>query len=203
MSNSISDAMRKHLDCYGDEHIRPKHHYMFHMGFQPGTDGVYLDAFVAERKHQRSKDAAEPVRNTRCLEQSTLAAALCAYAEQVQSLVQTGFEGTAAVDDRLSKLFGETVRVGAHLRFRYAHYDDGDIVLLGDREAGIVRGGLQMSHMWALLLQPLHFVQHDTPTAAVWRAGDEVQLLPLHGAIPIHAACWHRRADGALVILER
>lgn len=202
LDNSISDAMRKHLDCYGDEHMRPKHHYMFHMTAQPGADGIYLDAFVAERKHQRSKDAAEPVRNTRCLERSTLAAALCAYVEQVHSLVQTGFEGNDTVNDSLSGLFGESVRVGAHLRFRYTHYDAGDILLIGHREAGVVRVGLKTSSFWALLLQPLHFVEQDTPTAAVWREGEEVQVLPLQGSLPRHAACWHRRADGAIVILE-
>ena len=203
LDNSISDAMRRHLDCYGDENIRPKHHYMFHMGVQPSADGVYLDAFVAERKHQRTKDAADPVRNTRCLERSALAAALCAYVEQVHSLVQTGFEGEHTVDDGLSGVFGETVRVGAHLRFRYAHYDAGDIVFLGHREAGIVRAGLQTSNFWALLLQPLRFVEQDSPTAAVWHETDEVQVLPLERGLPPHAACWYRRADGARVILER
>ena len=43
---AVSRCLRSHVDTYGNSHVKPKHHYMFHASDQASEDGIWLDAFV-------------------------------------------------------------------------------------------------------------------------------------------------------------
>eukprot|EP00438_Fugacium_kawagutii_P000357 Skav226442 [mRNA] locus=scaffold2660:315472:323305:- [translate_table: standard] len=57
--NQLLDRQRVWLQChkiaYGEEHIRPKCHYAWHLTEQVSTVGKMLDCFTAERKHKGYK----------------------------------------------------------------------------------------------------------------------------------------------------
>ena len=66
LKQEVARSLRLHVAAYGCEWVKPKHHYMIHMPRQVEEDGVWLDCFVHERKHQIIKEAAAHIKNT-CL----------------------------------------------------------------------------------------------------------------------------------------
>ena len=59
--------LRLHVQAHGNQHVRPKHHYMWHMTRQAEEDGFWVDCFVHERKHQLTKDASNHVKTPKAL----------------------------------------------------------------------------------------------------------------------------------------
>jgi uncharacterized protein (UPF0332 family) len=57
--DSLHYAIERHLklfvEAYGDEFVRPKHHYVLHLGTMLRFFGTLLATFVNERKHRRVK----------------------------------------------------------------------------------------------------------------------------------------------------
>lgn len=47
--------------AYGTQHLRPKHHFLFHNAQQLAAGSLLLDCFVHERKHQMMKQARRQV----------------------------------------------------------------------------------------------------------------------------------------------
>ena len=74
--NQLLSAIRMHLKAhktaYGSEHIKPKHHYAFHVPAQIQRNGFVLDAFTLERKHRAAKRVANACDNTSSFEASVL-----------------------------------------------------------------------------------------------------------------------------------
>lgn len=75
-SEALRRACIRHLElfqiAYGEQHLRPKHHWQLDMSEQPARDGCVLDAFVVERMHLSVKRIAEMVRNTSTFERSVM-----------------------------------------------------------------------------------------------------------------------------------
>lgn len=61
---ACSDFLAKHTACYGDTHVKPKHHWAQDLGAQLARDATVLDAFVIERQHLMVKRICEYVENT-------------------------------------------------------------------------------------------------------------------------------------------
>ena len=61
---AVQNHVRLHLEAYGNQHLRPKHHWMLHIGPQFLRDGIMLDCFIVERGHLLVKNIAEHVKNT-------------------------------------------------------------------------------------------------------------------------------------------
>ena len=76
-ADALDKAVAFHLDAhkraYGNDHVKPKHHFMFHIGDQFRRDKVILDTFVIERGHLLVKSIAEHCKNTTNFEASVLA----------------------------------------------------------------------------------------------------------------------------------
>ena len=72
LKQEVACSLRLHVAAYGVEWVKPKHHYMIHMPRQVSEDGVWLDCFVHERKHQVIKSAASHIKNTSSYEKSVL-----------------------------------------------------------------------------------------------------------------------------------
>lgn len=51
---ALARHMRLHRATYGDDHIRPKHHWNFDIPSQLARDSMVLDAFVIERTHLKA-----------------------------------------------------------------------------------------------------------------------------------------------------
>jgi hypothetical protein len=73
LSVKLRHHMTSHIAAYGDDSIRPKHHWNLDLPSQILRDGFVLDAFVIERSHLRVKRIADDVKNTSQFERSVLA----------------------------------------------------------------------------------------------------------------------------------
>ena len=62
--NNIGGEFLLFLAAAGIIEVIPKHHYMFHMTRKAEEDGIWLDCFVHERKHQLIKDCSDDIKNT-------------------------------------------------------------------------------------------------------------------------------------------
>jgi hypothetical protein len=69
-------AIQEHGDAfdkaYPDAKWKPKNHFVQHVPDHLDRDGIILDAFVGERKHQLVKMCAQNIRNTSSFEKSVL-----------------------------------------------------------------------------------------------------------------------------------
>ena len=77
------EFLELHKRCYGEEHLKPKHHWMYDVAAAMARDAelmewlrnwTLVDAFVVERMHLRIRGPLEHIKNTRTLERSILAA---------------------------------------------------------------------------------------------------------------------------------
>ena len=75
-----------HQRCYGNQHLKPKHHWLMDLGPQVRRDRMILDAFVIERQHLLVKSVAEHVRNTSKFEVSVLSSLINAQIRTVREL---------------------------------------------------------------------------------------------------------------------
>ena len=108
---AIGEHHAAHVECYGDERIRPKHHYALHCGQQVESDGFALDCFVLERKHVTVKRYGDQVENTRAFEKSVLSSLLLADTQGVEH--EQGLLGAQALWAGLC--VGRRMCVGAHV----------------------------------------------------------------------------------------
>jgi len=76
-----------HKACYGTDHIKPKHHWIFDIILKLPDCEVVLDAFLIEKEHLLARECANPVKNTTKFEESVLSRMLHA---QVKSLNDLG-----------------------------------------------------------------------------------------------------------------
>jgi len=65
--------MRLHIAAYGDETLKPKHHWMFDIAEQMEWLPCVVDAFIIERIHLRIKRNAEKVHELGVFEKSVMA----------------------------------------------------------------------------------------------------------------------------------
>jgi len=72
----LARAIQEHGEAfalaYPDTEVKPKNHYIHHVPLQLARDGLIIDAFVGERKHQSIKALASDVQNTTRFEQSVI-----------------------------------------------------------------------------------------------------------------------------------
>ena len=61
------------IQAYGEDTIKPKHHYSLHVGDQLLKHGLLVDCFVLERKHRATKRAANLIENSATYESSVMA----------------------------------------------------------------------------------------------------------------------------------
>ena len=73
LSSAVFRHMRLFSTVYGDDRMKPKHHFCCHLPRQLARDQFMLDAFTLERKHQEVKRACSNTDNASEFELSTLA----------------------------------------------------------------------------------------------------------------------------------
>ena len=73
---AFGEHMRCHIECYGIDWIKPKHHWLWDCLEQFLLDGFLMDAFIIERLHLRAKAAEDRIDNLSQFELSALASIL-------------------------------------------------------------------------------------------------------------------------------
>ena len=130
--NMWADAIRafleQHRQTYGEESMKPKHHWLLHLPSQLRRDGVLLDTFPLERLHRKVKTYAENCRAAEHYERSIVANCFLAHCRS--------FEQTPAVDGLLPPIlpWGELSlsRASASTKMLFSHLQlvAGDFVFL-------------------------------------------------------------------------
>lgn len=196
LENALQDHLALHRAAYGDNYIKPKHHWMLDVPSQLRRDGMVLDAFVVERTHLRVKALAEKVKNTVAFEQSVLSGLVTSLLQNDASLIGCGLLG------RTQSLpgFQPPVVVADRLRVYAVEISVGDVALRGDA-AGHVQACVMQSGELFLFVSPLQRVSRLTshcdvcmrlPQLAVWPAADVT-----------HALAWRLQAVGTMLVVHR
>ncbi len=173
--------MRRHVECYGTDYVKPKHHWACDLAQQFRLDACVLDAFVIERQHLLVKSIAEHVKNTSIYEASVLSGVLNVQAQHASSFRFGG--GLEGVKRNLAEAPGVVVsdKVVVHSFVVSAR----DVVFRGPQAATVVVCADDGSDLF-LLVSPMAEVVQVTSHASkfrapaglvVWRASDVQQAL--------------------------
>ena len=85
---AVSRCLRSHVATYGDMHVKPKHHYMFHASDQASEDGIWLDAFVLERRHKLAKATASNIHRIQDTEKTIMTHMLATALQEANGALQ-------------------------------------------------------------------------------------------------------------------
>ena len=129
---AASHFLRSHTEAYAKEHVKPKHHFLMHVGKQWREDEFVLDCFVHERKHQAIKACADHVKNTQVFERTVLAAAVNACVHELEHVIESGLDRRAIPCESLTAALGQPCRVANKMRFNFVYYAVRDLLLLGN-----------------------------------------------------------------------
>lgn len=86
MDDAAQDFLKAHQAVYGEQHLKPKHHWALDIAQQWRQDRMVLDAFVIERQHLMIKAVAEKVDNTQMFERSVMSSAIVVQLQRVREL---------------------------------------------------------------------------------------------------------------------
>ena len=203
LKNKISEFHQAHIDAYSRDFVIPKHHYMFHMTRQAEADGLWLDCFVHERKHQMIKDCSEDIKNTNAYEHSVLCSTLHSTMERLRADIAPDelFEPCALCQE-LSDAFGVPCRVSHRMRVCRMFVSVGDFLFSGEG-ACLVVACVLAGREFALLVEPLALVERSSRTSSRWGRACERELLRLSPGLVWPASCWHLRSDATILALGR
>ena len=168
---AVDHLLVVHKRCYGEDHLKPKHHWMYDVADSMERDArlaeavrkwTIVDAFVVERLHLRIRSLLEHIKNTRTLEKSVLAAATN---DQIRRL-----------SDRstVRGLSGQTYRFGRALYAKdisvlALHISVNDIVRRGDECAEVCACAVDDDGRQFLKAETLELVSHVSAHSNRWR----------------------------------
>ena len=181
--------------AYSEDACRPKHHFLFHLADQIERDGVLLDCWTHERKHQVVKAACNWTDNTAQFEASTLSRAL---AEQERQLPAMSF-GDHLMEPTVPCVTDREASASRGLCFKGARVSSGSFYAI-DGKACFVEACVQVDSDFFLLCDVHDLAQRLTPEAARWRPSGRMVLLPCSGNLSQPAACWLQEEHCVLVL---
>ena len=120
---ALRDFLEKHKAAYGEDHIKPKFHYMFDVACQWEHQQEVFDVFVIERLHLRVKTVAELIRNPSTFERSCLSSLLNSHVKLLQN--ENFGDGLTG---RSAKLDGTFASVADGMRIAGMQLSVGDII---------------------------------------------------------------------------
>jgi hypothetical protein len=198
LKREISSCLSLHVVAYGSAYIRPKHHYMMHMTRQVEEDGIWLDCFVHERKHQVIKEAASHLKNTVTYEMSVLVPVVNTTLHLMETITRTGLTSRSECCDELSASLGQPCQIALQMRFEFVHLAAKDVLFIAG-SACIVVVCVAFGDEFGLLVHPLDLLDRPSATTSRWKKTDELQLAVLSRGLVRHAAAWFFRDDGTVV----
>lgn len=184
--------MEAHLAAYGNDHLKPKHHWEMDIAEQIERDGRVLDTLVVERMHLRVKRVSERIVNTLRFERSVLS-----------GVVNLQFRSSAIILSDMHGLRGKTAEwqdatVADSAEYFGWHVFGGDVVLRG-REAGKVIACGQNEYLFVVVNPYLSISDLSSHSQRGRLRNDQVRW-KLSDISP--AAAWYDEGD-LTVILTR
>ena len=206
---ALSEHLRIFVTTYGEDSVKPKHHYMLHLPLQIARDGILLDCFVQERKHKIIKQSAKNIYFTADFERSVLARALL---EQVRSLKRNprtfldGLLGATKPFPEIARdlgIVGAEIAIALDLRWGAMPIGVGDVLFLNDRVA-LVDACLLVDREVCLLVRLCDFLQEVSETASLWKLRERLSLVDLQfwpAWAVRQAMAWIFEADKRLLVV--
>ena len=198
----LDHAVQKHLtlyiSCYGQEMLKPKHHYCLHLAAQARRDNYVLDTFALERKHRMIKKYATECDNTATLEKSILMRALDDHLKSSWNF--DGLLGPRSKCDELAAaLNASSVDVAEKACYRTATLSVDDVLIVNN-EALIVLAACVADAKLLLLVRTCAFVRREG-YGEVWHPSKNVASFnPENGFHQV--AYWTFHPTGELLTLK-
>ena len=191
-------ALVRHLNAhkalYGDDSVKPKHHWAFDICEQLEKDPVVYDSFVIERLHLRLKAVAEHCKRLEDFETSVLSGVVLDHCRKC--------EGATFAHCMLGKscpLGLETADVSDTMELRGARATVGDFVSHGDSDMGCVVACALEDGQLFVVVDAWDKVRDVSLHSALWRCGG--RRLVWHFEAVIECLAWQEQpADEMLVI---
>ena len=174
LSKCMSKYMRAFRRAYPNEHVKPKHHFIFHVVEQIIRDCLLLDCFTGERKHQLVKQACKATDNTEIFEKSALARTLNAQLRSyARPVFQNGLQGKVLVATA-------DINCAREVRWHGEHIAVDDVVLVGGGTyAAIVQGCFQSADACFCIVRRGELKEKVTSHAQIWKLSDASKPLLL------------------------
>ena len=190
----MGQHLTHHIAVYGDEYVRPKHHWLLDCPQQFLRDGLVLDAFVIERGHLEIKMVAEQVANTRCYERSVLTGVLTTTLRDNRAGKRYGLLGQRAV------VPGGGFIVADRAKVHGIEFVVGDVIV-HNHTVGLLKACALAADDLFFLSEAHRLVSRDVPCCGTYE--------PLGGLVSwdaravCHALAWRRRPDGSIFVVCR
>ena len=205
VGDRVAQALHRHSQsfalAYGGDPAAyiPKFHFARHIPAQIARDGLVLDTLTCERYHQRTKNVADPIRNTRCFEYSVIGRSLQSHL----SLLNAPFcFGTGLIKPQQFEDIGSDASIALSMVWEGLKLCEGDLLRL-DGCPHVVHGCIEVAGEFALLTNALHNKQVVTPAASRWEIVDGLRVEPLaNRAVPLCVA-WSEEQNGRILIVDR
>ena len=191
-ADAIRAFLEQHRQTYGEETMKPKHHWLLHLPSQLRRDGVLVDTFPLERLHRKVKTYAENCRAAEHYERSIVANCFLAHCRS--------FEHAPAVDGLLPPIlpWGELSlsRASASRKMLFSHLQlvAGDFVFL-DGHLVEVQMCCCFENQLAIAAVPWSLVTRTTPNSGVFHANGGPKLCVLAGRVAVAALAWARKDE--------
>lgn len=192
--------MQLHKLAYGSDHVRPKHHYAFHLPGQIQRDGCLLDAFVLERKHRVAKRIATACDNTRSFEASVLSRILNEAIEAMPaSFLVNSLVGPRAMCADTAKIVGEVqCTICKSALCNGVTVSVGDVLLAMDMALKIVLFFSGVDGLVACIVQP-HDYFGSLGSATKWKSCGNSAIFDFSSSFTL-ARYWSMDGDVLLTL---
>jgi hypothetical protein len=201
--SAIERHSRAFQVAYTADALKPKHHFAFHIPGQLERDGLLLDTFVHERKHQVAKHYAALQKNTTSYEKSVIARVLLHQARDLRNLIfgDVLIGKTREYEPLAAAMGGDRCTVADSLQWKATTFAVKDIVFLNSR-AMMVEACASVDDSLCLVVRLLHHEESSSPTSSKWRLLPDVVALMLATAGTVSlASCWNWSGDYVLVLM--
>ena len=205
-SDTLARAIKKHAmaftAAYPDADFKPKNHYLHHVASQFAREGVILDAFVGERKHQSIKAMAADVQNTLTYEKTVMMRVVAKQMAQMEK--HTTFRDTllsAQSCHELAELHqASDASLATGFKWHGTRVHQGDVVFING-VMYVVEAGASIDSDLYMVGRPCTKVGQVTLSASKWEVSDELLLLPLSDITLKLGAAWFHDGDSHIVCM--
>jgi hypothetical protein len=149
LTNATATHLRCHIEVYGGDTVKPKHHWMFDVAEQMSSLPLVVDAFIIERIHLRIKRNADKVHELGVFEKSVMAGVVNSIFDEASKPFSDGLRG--ATSDAEGTVLGDHLCVGS------LRVDSGDVIMRGD-EVAVVSVCAEEDGMCYVVVQKCTFV---------------------------------------------
>jgi hypothetical protein len=176
---AVAEYHRLAKESRGVDSWRWKHHAMLHIADQAERDGLLVDTFVHERKHQIMKHAATVTTNLTVFERSTLSSAILEQRRQLGNWSSANvLIGRAHADtsEFLSEWGLTDTWFAKGVEFEGAVHHIGDVVFV-DQAAARVELCFRAGSQFGLVVSPMRLCRRVHSSASEWVEAGEKDVI--------------------------